>query len=115
MYSWQGLPKSQETLYSQHLHGGASQNRTGDTWIFSTMLYTKYQAVTGISDQIKTISVSRIVPVCPVMPIWLLQQHHLPCLDEIACLEAVLKHHSNEDLKPRCFVRGRRFPDVRQS
>ena len=48
--------------------GGASRNRTTDTWIFSTMLYTMYQALTGISDQIETISVSQFVPVCPVMP-----------------------------------------------
>ena len=85
MYSNKGLPKSLEALYSQRLHGGASRNRTTDTWIFSTMLYTVYQALTGISDQIKTIFVSQFVPVCPVMPIWLLQQHHLPRLDEIAC------------------------------
>ena len=29
------------------------------------------------------------VPVCPVMPIWLLEQQHLPGLDEITCLELV--------------------------
>ena len=52
---------------------GASRNRTTDTWIFSTMLYTEYQALTGISDQIETISVSQFVPVCPVMPTLLLQ------------------------------------------
>ena len=69
MYSWQGLPKSLEALCINTYNRGASQNRTGDTWIFSTMLYTEYQALTGISDQIETISVSQFVPVCPVMPI----------------------------------------------
>ena len=44
----------------------------GDTWIFSTMLYTMYQALMGISNQIETISLSQFVPVRPVMPIWLL-------------------------------------------
>ena len=72
-----------------NLKCGASRNRTTDTWIFSTMLYTVYQALTGISDQIETISVSQFVPVCPVMPIWLLEQQHLPGLDEITCLELV--------------------------
>ena len=99
MYSNERIPKSQEALYSQRLYGGASRPegtplgessagvppeepqpvppKAGDTWIFSTMLYTEYQALTGISDQIKTISVSQFVPVCPVMPSWLLQQHHI--------------------------------------
>ena len=72
MYSNKGLPKSLEALYSQYLHGGASRPeetplgessagippeepqpvppKAGDTSVFTAMLYTEYQPLTGISD-----------------------------------------------------------------
>ena len=62
-----GLRNHSKPFIHNGYRRGASRNRTTDTWIFSTMLYTMYQALTGLSDQIETISVSQFVPVCPVM------------------------------------------------
>ena len=47
----------------------------------------------------------------------LFEEEHLLRLDEIACLEAGLEHHSYEQLNPRCFDGDitRRIIYIRQS
>ena len=88
MYSNERLPKS--------LERGSSRNRTTDTSVFTAMSNRIHQALTGIGDQIETISLSHLVTVCSTgtppesrNADLATQQHHLPRKDEIARLEAV--------------------------